>query len=145
MAVINQGLEKSGLTAAEASRRAFGNPYFVYGILKKGHVPSVDNFSKLCRVLGLEIHMQSPENLRLGGPEGETGLLTPAHLPELERTAHTLARLVAAAGGDPIPEDLRSALADPDGPGPCTSCRRTTWMADLRRRARVRSRSGSWP
>ncbi len=48
-------------------------------------------------------------------PDGETGLLTPAHLPELERSAHTLARLVAEAGGDPIPEDLRPAGPIPDG------------------------------
>ena len=113
MAAINQGLENSGLTAAEASRRAFGNPYFIYGITKKGHVPSVDNFSKLCRVLGLEIHIQSPETLRLGAPEGESGPVDLSRLPELERSVHTLARLVADAGGDQIPEDLRPALADP--------------------------------
>ena len=53
------------------------------------------------------------DNLRLGAPEGETGPLDPARLPDLERSAHTLVRLVADAGGDPIPEDLRPALADP--------------------------------
>ena len=39
--------------------------------------------------------------------------MDPDRLPELEPSAHTLARLVADAGGDPILEDLWQASADP--------------------------------
>ena len=53
-AVLEAGLRTSGLTAAEASRRAVGNAYFLYGILRKGHIPSVEKFESLCDVLGIE-------------------------------------------------------------------------------------------
>ena len=61
-AIIETGLKNSGLSAAEASRRAFGNPYFLYGILKKGQIPSIDKFEKLCHVLGI--------SMRIGAPRG---------------------------------------------------------------------------
>ena len=60
VAVLEAGLRTSGLTAAEASRRAVGNTYFLYGILKKGHIPSVEKFESLCDVLGIKFSVGPP-------------------------------------------------------------------------------------
>ena len=116
---IQLALERKGLSAASASRMASGNSSLIKNIMG-GHAPRLDSLTRLAEVLDVDFYFgtRPTENLPLKAPDGETGLLTPAHLPELERSAHTLARLVAAAGGDPIPEDLRPALADPDGPDP---------------------------
>ncbi len=81
IAAIEANLKKSGLTAAEASRRAVGNPYFLYGVLKKGQVPSVQNFEALCRVLDLEFYV--------GPPRGE---LSP------EATAKEAVKAIGARG-----------------------------------------------
>ena len=123
------------MSARQASLLSIGRADFVRDI-KNGSMPGFDKVFSLLNVLGVRVHVAigptsrspdspleasaeglnaSPENLRLDPPDGETGLLTPAHLPELERSAHTLARLVAEAGGDPIPEDLRPAGPIPDG------------------------------
>ena len=122
LAAVHERLENESIGARQAEVRYGLTSHALHGILSsKRKIPSVDRASEICRALGLEFYIgppRHPENLRLGAPEGETGLLTPARLPELERSVHTLARLVADAGGDPIPEDLRPALADPDGPAP---------------------------
>ena len=106
-----------GLSQAEASDLIVGrhDSSFFQG-LRRGSMPSAARLEAACRALRLDFRFGSHnpgDDLRLGAPGGEPGLLTPARLPELERSAHTLARLVADAGGDPIPEDLRPALTPP--------------------------------
>jgi len=110
--VIKSGLSRSGLSAAEASRRAFGNPYFVYGILKKGHTPSVENFEALCRVLDIDIQ------LRIVGEESVEGsaLVPPEILRSLDLSpTATVAEAVATIGAlnatSPLWARLQSEIA----------------------------------
>ena len=115
--VLDRRRIELGLSQAEASDLIVGrhDSSFFQG-LRRGSMPSAARLEAACRALQLDFRFGSHnpgDDLRLGAPDGETELLTPARLPELERSAHTLARLVADAGGDPIPEDLRPALADP--------------------------------
>ena len=53
LALINAQLLKKGITPAQASRLAVGNPYLIYNI-RKGRKPSFDNLKALCRVLELD-------------------------------------------------------------------------------------------
>ncbi len=106
-AVLEAGLRTSGLTAAEASRRAVGNSYFLYGILRKGHIPSVEKFESLCNVLGIEFsvgpaHGNAPSVDR---PSNSTpGKTTDAPASPAEATPED----TAAAG---VSEALRDQMA----------------------------------
>ena len=78
-------------------------------------MPPLDRAIRLADTLGLEFYIgpprasSDPENLYLGARNTDRGL-SPTHLSDLESSARTLNRVVAEAGGDPIPEDLRRAL-----------------------------------
>ena len=51
--LVDLGLKRTGLTAAEASLRATGNSQVIAGI-KKGYMPSLDRWERLCKVLGID-------------------------------------------------------------------------------------------
>lgn len=53
--VIESALEASGMSAREVSIRA-GSPYLIRDI-RRGHLPSVNRLSRLCRALGLELYV----------------------------------------------------------------------------------------
>ena len=62
--IIKSKLNESEMTASDASRKAFGNPYSLYNFLKKGHVLSVENFEKLCKILDLEFYVGPPRGAK---------------------------------------------------------------------------------
>ncbi|MFN3937156.1 MAG: helix-turn-helix transcriptional regulator [Gemmobacter sp.] len=58
---ISQGLKKTGLTDAEASMRAVGNPHLITNIKRKRYgLPSVENLAALAEVLRLDFHFGPP-------------------------------------------------------------------------------------
>ena len=71
-------------------------------------MPRLDRAAEICAALGLEFYIGPPR----AEPQtpGRSGL-SPASLPDLESSAHTLNRVVVDAGGDPIPDDLWPVLA----------------------------------
>lgn len=114
VSLIEGALVASGLSAAEASRRATGNPYFLYGVLRKGHVPSVKNLEALCRVLDLEFYVGPPRGeadvgrspVSLPAPEGSTQETAPPPpwAQELQASVddvRTLLRTLPAPKSDP--------------------------------------------
>lgn len=76
-------------------------------------VPSVDRAAEICDALGLEFYVGPPRESRPGEVEGQP----PLPLRDLEMSARTLNRVVANAGGDPIPDDLWPVLAVRHGGG----------------------------
>ena len=111
--LLRAELAKRGLSARAVARLGGLPDRSVRNILD-GHEPSIGRASDVAGALGLEFYIGPPrsENLPLKAPEGETWL-SPERLEALESSAQTLNRVVIDAGGDPIPEDLRAALADP--------------------------------
>ena len=108
--VIRARLRDTGRSAASVSRAATGQADAIARIYR-GHEPKWSRVAALCQALGLE--------LRVGPPRGGArSVNTPENsqietrLPDLERHIQELVRAVAAAGGDPIPPDLRPALLE---------------------------------
>ena len=79
----------------------------------QGHEPRLGRAAKIASALGLELTVGPP---RPNTAVGETApVLPPAVLCDLEAVVRRLHRLVADAGGDPIPPDLRAEyrIAEP--------------------------------
>ena len=62
LAIINQALNRQGISAREASIRATGTPELIRN-MRRGSVPSVERFRALCKVLKLEFYV-GPEQLQ---------------------------------------------------------------------------------
>ena len=103
---IDAALERRGISARAASMRAQGAPEMIRD-MRRGHVPSVERLRSLCEVLGLEFYVGPPRWRRTE----DGGALPDVPLRALERSARDLVRLTLDAGGDPIPDELRPALA----------------------------------
>ena len=59
--IIQQALEDKGISAAEASRLAVGNPSAIKNI-RLGQSPTIRQFEKLANVLGLELYIGPPRD-----------------------------------------------------------------------------------
>ena len=94
-------------------------------------VPSLDRAAEICAALGLEFYIGPPRgNPGTERPDGAGGAEAagppPIPLRGLEHSTHSLVRLTADAGGDPIPDDLWPVLAERRGVGASA-----TGLADL--------------
>lgn len=77
----------------------------------EGHSPTLDRAAEICAALGLEFYIGPPRSVNT--PQNSQIASAPAPLPpDLERHTQGLVRAVAAAGGDPIPPDLRRVLPE---------------------------------
>ena len=99
-----------GISQAKASKKILGrkDSSFFQG-LRRGSIPSVSRLDKACRALGLKFHLgenqiTKAEKLSLTEDQAKTDKTIETHTQGLVRAVH-------AAGGDPIPADLRGALA----------------------------------
>lgn len=72
----------------------------------------MDTLEALCRVLGLDLELHTGPSKSVNTPENSQIAPPLLQLPDLERHTQGLVRVVAAAGGDPIPPDLRRALIE---------------------------------
>lgn len=106
--IVERRLRALGGGAVRAATSAGLKRDSIRSVLR-GRVPSIDRAAEICSALGLEFY--------IGPPRGKVeSVNTPgdsqieAQLSELERHTQGLVRAVAAAGGDPIPADLRAAL-----------------------------------
>lgn len=102
----------------------------------EGHIPRLDRAAEICHALGLELYIGPPRatgavgTVSGAGPGSKSGAgaadepgavgLSGGALRGLEASARTLNRVVADAGGDPVPDDLWPVLAARRG-GPATA------------------------
>lgn len=104
-------MAETGETAIGAARRA-GLPRDAIRSVLRGHPPNLLRAKKICDALGLTLKVGLPHEF---SPLGETATRDadrPSHdvSPDLEHHTQGLVRAVAAAGGDPIPPEIRAAL-----------------------------------
>ena len=113
-AIVRQRLEETGLSQHRVAREANLPPDAIRNVLA-GHMPRLDRAEDICRVLNIPFHVGLPPQSESASrpSETQTTRMSEAHLKDLESSARTLNRVVAEAGGDPIPGDLRSALLGP--------------------------------
>ena len=130
---------RDALAAAGVGARRFETahglrPWTLRGILDptRRQAPSVDRAAEICAALGLTLSISSPGGSRTDGEDDGAGAGSAGALSEppaaawggaaaagppavpifgLEGPVRALARLVADAGGDPIPEELRARPA----------------------------------
>ena len=104
-AIIRARLRDTGRSAASASRTATGQADAIARIFR-GHEPKWSRVVDLCQALGLELYVGPPRSVNTPDNSQIAALL----LPDMEHHTQGLVRAIAAAGGDPIPPDLRDAL-----------------------------------
>ena len=96
--LINSTLREQRWSARQASIEAVGNDQLVRN-MRRGQVPSVEKFRRLCEVLGLEFY---------AGPPREVGTVDGGRLKEaIEETERTLRE----EGVELEPEDKAKVLA----------------------------------
>ena len=83
----------------------------VQGVLD-GHIPSLTRAADICSALGLELRIGPPREISRSVNTPQNSQIGPSQLSDMERHTQGLVRAVAAAGGDPIPPDLRPALLE---------------------------------
>ena len=109
--LVRERLAETGETAIGAARRA-GLPRDAIRSVLRGHPPNLLRAKKICDALGLNLSVGLPQETPPPGEarphdaDGRTQDLS----PELERHTQGLVRAVAAAGGDPIPPEMRATL-----------------------------------
>ena len=110
--LITKRRKELKLTEAELSRAVAGHGTVVTD-LRRGRTPSVWRLKRICEALGLELYIGPPR----GGRGPETVNVTPKGAPQvgpplsvLEHHTQGLVRAVVAAGGDPIPMEIRDEL-----------------------------------
>lgn len=113
-AIVRQRLEETGLSQHRVAREANLPQDAIRNVLA-GHMPRLDRAEDICRVLDIPFHVGLPPQSESALEPSQTQItrMSEAHLKDLESSARTLNRVVAEAGGDPIPGDLRSALLGP--------------------------------
>ena len=109
--IVRERLAETGETAIGAARRA-GLPRDAIRSVLRGHPPNLLRAKKICDALGLALQVGLPHEIP---PLGETAARDAERRshgvsPDLERHTQGLVRAVAAAGGDPIPPEMRAAL-----------------------------------
>ena len=119
MALIRTGMERSGVGVRRYERDHGLRPWALRGLLdpSRRQAPSIDRAAEICTALGLELYIGPPRNepaRSVNTPENSQ-IAQPAPVPlppDLERQIQSLVRAAVAAGGDPIPPDLRPALLE---------------------------------
>ena len=110
--IVRERLAETGETAIGAARRA-GLPRDAIRSVLRGHPPNLLRATKICDALGLSLSVGSRQTVqRLGSvdaDDSESRSLSPAS--DLERHTQGLVRAVAAAGGDPIPPEMRTTAS----------------------------------
>ena len=109
--IVRERLAETGETAIGAARRA-GLPRDAIRSVLRGHPPNLLRAKKICDALGLSLNVGLPREIR---PLSEVGARdadrrTQDLSPDLERHTQGLVRAVAAAGGNPIPPEMRATL-----------------------------------
>ena len=116
---VREALAAAGVGARRFEAAHGLRPWTLRGILDptRQQAPSVDRAAEICAALGLTLSIGPPADPRADGEDDEDGTASdwleasPAAPPSvpifsLEGPVRALARLVADAGGDPIPEEL---------------------------------------
>ena len=110
--IVRDRLAETGETAIGAARRA-GLPRDAIRSVLRGHPPNLLRATKICDALGLSLRVGPHETVqRLGSvdaDDSEHQKSSPGS--DLERHTQGLVRAVAAAGGDPIPPEMRATVA----------------------------------
>ena len=106
-ATVVDALRQSGLSPYRAAVDA-GLPDDAIRHLLAGHEPGATRLAQICAAVGLEFYVGPP---RAADPFLDLSLLPQASLRALEASARTLNRVAAAAGCNPVPDDLWPALA----------------------------------
>lgn len=109
--IVRERLAETGETAIGAARRA-GLPRDAIRSVLRGHPPNLLRAKKICDALGLDLNVGSPHESATRGQvhPSDVGRLTRTVSRELERHTQGLVRVVAAAGGDPIPPEMRAGF-----------------------------------
>ena len=111
---IREALTLRGTTAYRASLDA-GLPGNAIRYALERRATKSDRLAEICDALGLEFYVGPPRDAR---PQAvELPGLSQDSLRDLETGARALNRVVAEAGGDPVPDDLWPVLAARRGPG----------------------------
>ena len=116
---VREALAAAGVGARRFEAAHGLRPWTLRGILDptRQQAPSVDRAAEICAALGLTLSIGPPADPRADGEDDQDGTasdwpeVSPAAPPavsifSLEGPVRALARLVADAGGDPIPEEL---------------------------------------
>ena len=116
---VREALAAAGVGARRFEAAHGLRPWTLRGILDptRQQAPSVDRAAEICAALGLTLSIGPPADPRADGEDDEDGTASdwleasPAAPPSvpifsLEGPVRALARLVADAGGDPIPAEL---------------------------------------
>ena len=106
-AAVVDALRQSGRSPYRAAVDA-GLPDDAIRHLLAGHEPKATRLAQICAAVGLEFYVGPP---RAADPFLDLSLLPQASLRALEASARILNRVVAAAGCNPVPDDLWPALA----------------------------------
>ncbi|MCY4058336.1 MAG: LexA family transcriptional regulator [Gammaproteobacteria bacterium] len=111
--IVRKRLAETGETPIGAARRA-GLPRDAIRSVLRGHPPNLLRAKKICDALGLDLNVGSPHESATRGQvhPRDIGGLTRTVSQELERHTQGLVRVVAAAGGDPIPPEMRAGLGN---------------------------------
>ena len=109
--IVRERLAETGETPIGAARRA-GLPRDAIRSVLRGHPPNLLRAKEICDALGLDLNVGSPHEsaTRRQVHPSDFGRLTRTVSQELERHTQGLVRVVAAAGGDPIPPEMRAGL-----------------------------------
>ena len=109
--IVRERLAETGETPIGAARRA-GLPRDAIRSVLRGHPPNLLRAKKICDALGLDLNVGSPHESATRGQvhPSDVGQLPRTVSQELERHTQGLVRVVAAAGGDPIPPEMRAGL-----------------------------------
>ena len=109
--IVRERLAETGETPIGAARRA-GLPRDAIRSVLRGHPPNLLRAKKICEALGLSLHVGPPQTApQVGAVDAGTGAgRRPGLASDLERHTQGLVRAVAAAGGDPIPPEMRATV-----------------------------------
>ena len=105
--IVAERLCETGASSITSAVEAGLNRDAIRSVLR-GRKPSVERAAEICDALGLELYVGPPRE----APQSSDAMgISATALPDLEASARTLNRVVADAGGDPIPDDLWPVLA----------------------------------
>lgn len=109
--IVRERLAETGDTAIGAARRA-GLPRDAIRSVLRGHPPSLVRAKKICEALGLSLNVGPQQAVQpLGAVDAGTGDdRRPDLVSVLEHHTQGLVRAVAAAGGEPIPPEMRATV-----------------------------------
>ena len=132
--IVRDRLSETGETAIGAARRA-GLPRDAIRSVLRGHPPNLLRAKKICDALGLHLNVGLPGEIPATSEGGRdhTNRRTRGTRdvsPELEQHTQGLVRAVAAAGGDPIPPEMREALHQTPVEGDHPQARKASSVVD---------------